>query len=310
MSPPLLTIGLPVFNGMDYLRSALDSLLAQELADFRLIVSDNSSTDETEAIGREYAARDARVQYDRSLRNVGSWGNFTRVYELGRGTKYFMWTSHHDLWAPSFARRCIERLEADPSIVVAYPLTQYIDLEGRPLDTPEPAVDTVGLPTVERLERVMNDYPICAMMGVHRRSALERTQSPHGIGLYRALSHPTPDAILLLRLAAQGGFAVIPERLYFNRQFRHVKWTDEGKIKQLAPERPDIHAHRLALTRDLIEMIFEAELTRTERARVARVLFAKWIWPYRKRLIYELDVFRIYSRLKRLLQIAPSSGHN
>ncbi|WP_353813055.1 MULTISPECIES: glycosyltransferase [unclassified Moorena] len=55
---PRLSIGLPVYNGEEFLREALDSILAQTFEDFELIISDNCSTDATEEICREYQAKD------------------------------------------------------------------------------------------------------------------------------------------------------------------------------------------------------------------------------------------------------------
>ena len=53
-----MSVGVPVRNGARFLAETLDSLLAQSHADFELLISDNASTDETQAIGRAYAARD------------------------------------------------------------------------------------------------------------------------------------------------------------------------------------------------------------------------------------------------------------
>jgi glycosyltransferase involved in cell wall biosynthesis len=47
---PLVNIGMPVYNGAEYLRPALDSLLAQDYENFELIISDNHSTDSTQEI--------------------------------------------------------------------------------------------------------------------------------------------------------------------------------------------------------------------------------------------------------------------
>jgi glycosyltransferase involved in cell wall biosynthesis len=57
-----LSIGLPVYNGEKFLEKCLDSLLAQTFSDFELIISDNASTDNTEAICRTYAAQDQRIR--------------------------------------------------------------------------------------------------------------------------------------------------------------------------------------------------------------------------------------------------------
>ena len=85
---PRLTVGLPVFNGEDYLAEALESLLAQTFTDFELIISDNASTDGTEQICRRYAARDPRVHYVRQPRNLGISANHNVLVALARA---FYW---------------------------------------------------------------------------------------------------------------------------------------------------------------------------------------------------------------------------
>lgn len=57
---PKVTVGMPVYNGETFIREALDSLLAQTYTDFELIISDNASTDSTEAICSEYASYELR----------------------------------------------------------------------------------------------------------------------------------------------------------------------------------------------------------------------------------------------------------
>src|SRR3989442_1198286 len=97
---PLVSIGLPIYNGERYLRQALDSLLSQAYENFELIVSDNASDDATPEICAAYAARDARIKYFRAPTNMGAVWNFNRVFELAGG-EFFMWAAHDDLWHPS-----------------------------------------------------------------------------------------------------------------------------------------------------------------------------------------------------------------
>lgn len=113
-----LTIGMPVFNGAATIAAALDSLLAQTLTDFDLVISDNGSTDGTQAICEAYAARDARVRYIRQPENLGPQMNF-RFVLFEAQTPYFMWAAADDLWAPGFAARNIAALEADASLVMS-----------------------------------------------------------------------------------------------------------------------------------------------------------------------------------------------
>ena len=95
---PRLTVGLPVYNGENYLAESLDALLGQSYADFELIISDNASTDGTADICRQYEKKDARVRYFRQPQNVGLAPNHNFVVEQARG-ELFKWASHDDLYA-------------------------------------------------------------------------------------------------------------------------------------------------------------------------------------------------------------------
>jgi len=111
---PLVSIGMPVYNGAKFIREALDSLLAQTFTDFELIISDNASTDETEAICREYAAKDARIRYIRQPENRGALANFQFVLDEAVG-EYFMWAAADDRRHPSALERMIEVFEQNPN---------------------------------------------------------------------------------------------------------------------------------------------------------------------------------------------------
>ena len=76
---PLVTIGMPTYNGARYLAQSLDSLLAQDYPNWELVISDNCSTDGTEAIARSYAAQHPQIRYVRSPLNRGAAANFNRV---------------------------------------------------------------------------------------------------------------------------------------------------------------------------------------------------------------------------------------
>jgi glycosyltransferase involved in cell wall biosynthesis len=95
---PLVSVGLPVYNGERYLSRALDSILEQSLSDFELIISDNASSDTTEAICRDYARRDPRIRYVRQRENLGAPRNWNFVVHEARG-RYFKWASASDYCA-------------------------------------------------------------------------------------------------------------------------------------------------------------------------------------------------------------------
>lgn len=106
---PQVSIGMPVYNGAKFIHEALDSLLAQTFTDFELIISDNASTEETEAICREYVAKDARIRYVRQSTNLGASANFQFVLDEAVG-EYFMWAAADDVWLPDYISVCVDSL--------------------------------------------------------------------------------------------------------------------------------------------------------------------------------------------------------
>lgn len=109
---PLVSIGLPVYNGENYVREAIDSLLAQTLSDFELLISDNASTDGTRRICEAYARVDNRVRYLRQNENIGAGRNFEYVLDHARG-QYFMWAAHDDAWAANWLEVLVKAIRAD-----------------------------------------------------------------------------------------------------------------------------------------------------------------------------------------------------
>lgn len=252
-SAPSLSIGLPVFNGARHLGEALDSLLAQDVGDLELIISDNASTDATGAICAEYASRDPRVRYLRNDVNMGAAANFNRVFELSSGD-YFMWGSHDDLWEPSFARRCIEALERNPDAVLCTSKVAVIGDDGcLRAERYEPA-NTAGMPVDERIHDLIRRFPWYDVYSVIRPSALRRT------GLYA----PTygGDVHLLMELTLLGEFITVPETL-FRYRLPDVEKTAATQLADISVDRgsaEEVAAPATFLAKDLLDVIKRSDL--------------------------------------------------
>ncbi|HWM05002.1 MAG TPA: glycosyltransferase family 2 protein, partial [Actinophytocola sp.] len=126
---PRLSIGLPVYNGEEYLAESLDALLGQSYEDFELIITDNASIDGTEAICRRYVWQDSRVRYERLPKNIGAANNHNYVFSLTRG-ELFKWASHDDLYGRDLLRRCVDALDAHPEMILAHAWSAFIDGDG------------------------------------------------------------------------------------------------------------------------------------------------------------------------------------
>jgi len=116
VTPAKITIGLPVYNGAKFIRNAIRSLLKQSYTNFELIISDNSSTDETESICQNFAQMDKRIKYIRQHKNMGVVWNFNYVLQKAN-TEYFMWAAADDVWHPEFIQKNLTFLDKNPSFV-------------------------------------------------------------------------------------------------------------------------------------------------------------------------------------------------
>jgi len=208
---PLLSIGLPVFNGEKYLPYTLDSILNQTFSDFELIISDNASTDSTRDLCQKYAARDHRIRYHRNQKNIGATQNWYRVFELSSG-KYFASVAHDDVYDPEYMQKCVDVLEKDPSVVVCYSKTKVIDETGKFVGNFDVTVDTTSVSPHERLYNVIKiDYLCIQLYGVMRSSALRNTKV--FVGYYGC------DRNTLAELCLLGKVKEIPEYLFFHRLY-------------------------------------------------------------------------------------------
>ena len=129
MTAPLVSIGVPAYNGGRHLVEALESARAQAYAPIEIIVSDDASSDDTETICRHFAAIDARVRYVRQRRNLGAISNFKRVRDLARGT-YFTWLAQDDLLSdPRYVGTVVDFLERNPDVVCCMCSVHMLDYE-------------------------------------------------------------------------------------------------------------------------------------------------------------------------------------
>lgn len=125
---------MPVYNGSKYLVQALDSLLSQTWSDFELIISDNASTDDTEAICKSYASLDSRIRYFRQPENLGALANFEFLLNKAQG-QFFMWAAADDIWDPQWIETLCAQIGTDKT-VAAFGELVHIDADAFALTHP------------------------------------------------------------------------------------------------------------------------------------------------------------------------------
>lgn len=227
MTNPTVSVGLPVYNGERYLAEAIESILSQTFTDLELVIADNASTDATQGICERFAAIDPRIRYVRNERNLGAAYNYNLTLEHARG-QFFKWLAHDDVCRPDFIRVCVEALDADPSLVVAYPTPVDIDEHGAELGRRDAGLALDDPDPVQRFRDTMGKAHACLpVFGLTRADVLRRT-GRHG-------DYPAADRILLGELALWGGLHEVPLELYLHREhdqrfvYTHVTLAEQAE---------------------------------------------------------------------------------
>ena len=206
---PRVSVGLPVYNGGRYLAQTLDALLAQTFEDFELIIVDNASTDDTHDICRTFGARDSRIRYERNQCNIGVYRNCNKAFSLATGD-YYKLACADDICHPDLLARCVAVLHADPSVVLAYAQTQFVDQDGKWIALQDPGWNLMSDNPRERMRYVIaSGHWVNAFFGLTRSNEMAKTRLfPLYVG---------GDCRLLGELCLRGKFFEIPERLFFRR---------------------------------------------------------------------------------------------
>lgn len=166
-----VTVGVPVYNGGDTLRRAVESILRQTYPFCAIHISDNASTDTTAAVGRALAAEHPNVTYTRHDTGLGLSGNFRYVLREAR-TEFFMWLAADDYIEPSYVERTLAALEANPGWVACASRVRFV----RPDGATQMARGTYPLlgDRVTNLARFLCDpTDNCRSYALHRTAALQ-----------------------------------------------------------------------------------------------------------------------------------------
>jgi glycosyltransferase involved in cell wall biosynthesis len=220
MNDPLVSIGLPCYNRAAQLGRAIESALGQDYPNLELIVSDNASTDDTEAICRNWASRDERVRYFRQPENLGGIANFDFVRDHAQG-EYFLWLGDDDWIDENYVSSCVATLQEHLDYVAAYGRAIYYQNGEVLWDRPGFSLlqDDAGQ-RVTAYYKLVDDNGL--LYGVFRRAALQRA------GAFRRMV--AGDWMHMAAVAFQGKIAVVDQ----TRMHRALGGTSESYQKILA----------------------------------------------------------------------------
>lgn len=283
---PRVTIGMPVYNGAAFLAEAIESVLAQTHPDLELVISDNGSTDDTNAIINAYAAQDARIRASRSENNRGAAWNFNNTVHMARG-EYFRWLAADDRLAPTLVEKSVAVLDSSPDVALCF--SRFVDVDSdntileerrssKAFDAPDPCL------RFKSMSMLHADSTCEEVFGMVRTATLRGTAI---IGDYA-----DSDRTLLAELCLYGPFYEIDEPLFFHRQHaRRSVREHRGRKGRGVWFNPD-NENRLTLPywRQLQELraaIQRSPLPWPDKLCCSREL-ANWVWREKRVLSRDL----------------------
>jgi glycosyltransferase involved in cell wall biosynthesis len=171
-APPRLTVLLPTHNRAASVGRSIESVLDQTYGDLELLISDNASEDDTEAVCRRYVEHDARVRYVRHPVNLGPIGNFNWLLAHAR-SEFVLMLADDDWLDADYVECCMAIMDRNPSFSIATGATRYYEGQAPPdvvLD-----MHLTGNSGARRVLRYLrHSWSSAAFYGVLRMSAVQR----------------------------------------------------------------------------------------------------------------------------------------
>ena len=207
MPEPLISVVMPVCNALPYLNQSIECILKQTLEDFELVILNDSSTDGSESVLREWKQRDSRISIYESTERLGLAGSANRVISHSRAALVARMDAD-DRCEPDRLRRQWEVMRNNPQVVVVGTLCDGIDAHGRRIRPRDRW----------RINRRSAFPPFPHGSVMMRREVFDR------IGGYRLNWIEREDQDLFRRMSAHGLVVTLPEVLYHYR-YHLQSWT-------------------------------------------------------------------------------------
>lgn len=213
-----VTVGMPVLDNARTLLRAIDSVRSQTFEQWRLIISDDGSSDGTVGLAEAAAAADGRITVLRQEMRLGAM-NFRVPLDLAT-TPYFVWLAGDDHWHPEFLAIAIRALDAAQPAISALPQAAFIGQGDRPI----PNLDFLKGDAAGRIRGYLKHPGGTRMYGLMRTDALKAAFPSRPIHAY--------DWYLMIRLLARGPQLSLPQTLLFREETPWWHYAEVHAAKQ------------------------------------------------------------------------------
>lgn len=203
---PKVSIVIPIFNGANYMRFAIDSAINQTYKNIEILVINDGSTDETEDIALSYGDK---IKYF-SKENGGQASALNLGLEKMTG-EFFSWLSHDDVYYPTRVQRLVDTvnrsLEYKLANLIPYCLAEYIDVEGKKMDIQDVKID---------INRIKDE--ILHLKMINLCTLLIPVNLFNHVGKFNINRPHTADGEMLYNLSEHAKFVCCEEVLFQSRK--------------------------------------------------------------------------------------------
>lgn len=249
---PLVSIILPVFNGVNFMSKAIESCLSQTHCNIELIIVDDFSTDCSLDIAASYAACDCRVSIVRHSKNMKLPAALNSGFEVAKG-ELLTWTSHDNYHSENAIERLVDYLENNPDVGVVYSDFFTIDNNG----------DVTGEVQMPASDQLIYKNVVGASF-LYRRKVFEK------LGAYDESMFLAEDYDYWLRAYQYFDLSHLAEKLYFYRnhdlsltrqQFSQVFFATEKVLNKFKRENTQLNTKIIAnINYNLVRLSYVYEL--------------------------------------------------
>jgi glycosyltransferase involved in cell wall biosynthesis len=287
---PLVSIAIPTYNRLSYLKEATASALEQTYENIEVLIIDDASTDETEKWCGALASRNPKIQYRRNQTNLGLAGNWNALADAARG-EYMVLMGDDDRLLPECVEKLVSVIGLNTHVVFS---NHYlIDSAGQRLEeesyqhTKSSHRDNLPAGKIANVSVVVwqNSIPVPSML---RTKDVRRLRFKEDINC--------PEIELFARLANENGeFIFVPEYLAEYRTHPHSATSTGLRGENLAqhliplPVPPNTEIYKRQFLAHLLVNAVSRCLERGDRERARRFLRSEY-YPTPRRGGYGLKV--------------------
>jgi len=218
-----VTVGIPVYNMANFIWKALDSLLAQTIQDFDIIVLDDCSTDDLLKALEPYNERINLVKLDTNSGVRKAVNAMVAICE----TEFFVSLAADDWIEPTFIERCLAEFAKDPFLEFVATQTDFYDADGKQI---APGTHPVqGIPKAQ--DRTRENWLYVLYYGNHYFGVgMYRTNALVECGGFDTEAGVLTDYDMYLKLLQRENIKIINEDLTHTRIHEGNASIGPGKI--------------------------------------------------------------------------------